>query len=204
MTDMLTTRRSLPSIDTEEKIFKNKFRVCLTPGVYNVLEDEGIIVEGFAGKSASFYTKDTIDDCLRDLIETRKVAVLNNPLYVEYAKLTSFMSRSEEILLLLDRQATFFITLYLKSESIFRTRVDKVIERLISGGFIDFWWSKILFRSQMHKKWKPAASNIFTLRHLQSAFCTLAIGYCISFLVFFCELMTKRKQTKNNPSFFIN
>ncbi|GFS99689.1 uncharacterized protein NPIL_672681 [Nephila pilipes] len=77
-----------------------------------------------------------------------------------------------------------------------RKRVDDVLHGIINGGLYEKWISEHAFRDTLHKRLEvkheePRLQLI--LEDLKMAFYALFIGYALSFLVFFAEiLITKR------------
>jgi len=71
-------------------------------------------------------------------------------------------------------------------------KYDQVLLALIQAGLIDWWWDHLKYAVSMEGARKfgspPGEYIVLTLKHLQSAFYFLLIGYALSVLLFLIEL----------------
>jgi len=85
--------------------------------------------------------------------------------------------------------------------------VNNVILRVMEAGLVDFWWSLIVerkkFTTYTDSEDAPIKYFVFSMSHLYVAFTFLALGHCVSFVVFVLEVlwkMTHVRKSKNTLS----
>jgi hypothetical protein len=73
-----------------------------------------------------------------------------------------------------------------------KPKYDQVLLALIEAGLIDWWWEHLKYAASMEGARKfgspPGEYIVLTLKHLQSAFYFLLIGYAMSVLLLFIEI----------------
>jgi hypothetical protein len=73
-----------------------------------------------------------------------------------------------------------------------KPKYDQVLRALIQAGLIDWWWEHLKYTASLEGARKfgspPGKYIVLTLKHLQSAFYFLLIGYAMSVLLLFIEL----------------
>jgi len=73
-----------------------------------------------------------------------------------------------------------------------KLKYDQVLLALIQAGLIDWWWEHLKYMASLEGARKfgspPGEYKVLTLKHLQSAFYFLLIGYAMSVLLFLIEL----------------
>jgi len=73
-----------------------------------------------------------------------------------------------------------------------KPKYDKVLLSLLQGGLVNWWWEELKYMASLEGARKfgspPGEFVVLTLKHLQSAFCFLLIGYAMSVLLLFVEL----------------
>jgi len=84
------------------------------------------------------------------------------------------------------------ITIHVPKGSPLKTTYDKVLLGLLQGGFVNLWWDHIKYTASLEGAGEfgspPGEYIVLTLKHLQSAFYFLFIGYAMSVILFFIEL----------------
>jgi FtsH-binding integral membrane protein len=95
-----------------------------------------------------------------------------------------------------DKISGYEITMYMqKGNPLFRP-VNDVILRLLEAGLVDFWWSMVVYLQKFSTEKEegvvaPITFFVFSLSHLYVAFTFLALGCCISGVVFILEIVYK-------------
>jgi hypothetical protein len=86
-----------------------------------------------------------------------------------------------------------------------KPKYDKVLLALLQAGLVNFWWEHVKYTATLEGARKfgspPGKYNVLTLKHLQSAFYFLLIGYAVSVLLLLIELSYhhhKRYELKMN------
>jgi hypothetical protein len=73
-----------------------------------------------------------------------------------------------------------------------KPKYDHILLALIQAGLIDWWWELLKYTASLEGARKfgssPGEYTALTLKHLQSAFYILLIGYVMSLLLFLIEL----------------
>jgi hypothetical protein len=73
-----------------------------------------------------------------------------------------------------------------------KPKYDKVLLALLQGGIVNWWLEQLKYTASLEGARKfgspPGEYIVLTLKHLQSAFYFLFIGYALSVLLFFIEL----------------
>jgi hypothetical protein len=91
-----------------------------------------------------------------------------------------------------DDFATNLITIHVSKGFPLKPKYDKVLHSLLQAGLVNWWWEQIKYTASLvgaRKFGSPLGEYIvLTMKHLQSAFYFLLIGYAMSVLLFFIEL----------------
>jgi len=73
-----------------------------------------------------------------------------------------------------------------------KPKYDKVLLALLQAGLVKWWWEQLKYTASLEGARKfgssPGELIVLTLKHLQSAFYFLLIGYALSVLLLFVEL----------------
>jgi hypothetical protein len=73
-----------------------------------------------------------------------------------------------------------------------KPKYDKVILALLQAGLVNWWWEDVKYTATVEGARKfgspPGEYIVLTLKHLQSAFYFLLIGYAMSVLLLLIEL----------------
>ena len=95
-----------------------------------------------------------------------------------------------------------------------KPKYDKVLLAFLEAGLVNWWWEQLKYTASLEGARKfgspPGEYIVLTLKHLQSAFYFLLIGYAMSVLFFLMELShhhhkryklkVKDTETENRPS----
>jgi hypothetical protein len=85
-----------------------------------------------------------------------------------------------------------FIVMHVPQGFPLKPKFDKVLLALLEAGLVNWWWEHLKYTAALEGARKfgspPGEYIVLTLKHLQSAFYFLLIGYSMSVLLFLIEL----------------
>jgi ionotropic kainate glutamate receptor 3/ionotropic kainate glutamate receptor 5 len=91
-----------------------------------------------------------------------------------------------------DDFAAGIVTMFVPKGFPFKARYDKVLSSLVQSGLVNFWWENLKYVTTLEKAGDfnppPGEYVALTMKHLQSAFYFLLLGYAISIMSFLLEL----------------
>jgi len=91
-----------------------------------------------------------------------------------------------------DDFASNLVTIHVPKGFPLKPKYDKVLLALLQAGLLNMWWEHLKYTVSLEGARKfgspPGEYIVLTLKHLQSAFYFLLIGYAMSVLLFFIEL----------------
>lgn len=148
-----------------------------------------------------------INDCLARVAFQRDSTVCVPRLYMEYVY-NSYVDADKQPLLYYFKESvvSFPITMYMTKGYPLKHRINELIARVISAGFITFWEKNIF-----EYKWKNASfiteensevveEKWLTIDHLEAVLFSLVIGHILAVVVFVLELVVYRRK-KNKIEF---
>jgi hypothetical protein len=84
------------------------------------------------------------------------------------------------------------ITIHVPKGFPLKPRYDQVLLFLLEAGLVDWWWENLMYMASLEGARKfgspPGEYVVLTLKHLQSVFYCLLMGYAMSALLFLIEL----------------
>jgi hypothetical protein len=84
------------------------------------------------------------------------------------------------------------LTVYVPKGFPLKPKYDQVLLALLQAGLVNMWWEDVKYTHPLEAARKfgspPGEYIVLTLKHLQSAFYFLLIGYALSILLLFIEL----------------
>jgi hypothetical protein len=84
------------------------------------------------------------------------------------------------------------IAVHVPKGFLLKPKYDKFLRALMQAGLLNLWWEHVKYTASLEGARKfgspPGVYNVLTLKHLQSAFYILLIGYAMSVLMLFIEL----------------
>jgi hypothetical protein len=91
-----------------------------------------------------------------------------------------------------DEFAFSLVTMHVPKGFPLKPKYDKVLLALLQAGLVKWWWEQLKYTASLEGARKFGSSRgeyiVLTLKHLQSAFYFLLIGYALSVLLLFVEL----------------
>jgi hypothetical protein len=127
-------------------------------------------------------------------VAERKLAFLYNKFPVEYNIALKYKDTNgvPSICKIKDDFASNLITIHVPKGFPLKAKYDKALLALLQAGLVNFWLEHVQYTASLEGATKfvssPAAYVVLTLKHLQSAFYFLMIGYAMSVLLLFIEL----------------
>jgi len=91
-----------------------------------------------------------------------------------------------------DEFAFSLVTIHVPKGFPLKPKYDKVLLALLQAGLVNLWWERLKYTASLEGARKfgspPGEFVVLTLKHFQSAFYFLLIGYAMSVLLLFIEL----------------
>lgn len=91
-----------------------------------------------------------------------------------------------------DNFATNLVTMFVPKGFPYKAWYDQVLLYLMQAGFVNFWWEELKYMATLQKagdfNLPPGEYIALTMKHLQSAFYFLLLGYVLSVTSFLLEL----------------
>jgi hypothetical protein len=156
-------------------------------------------------------------NCMLRYLEGERVVVMVTDLWAEYfASSVGRYDNGKKPLCTIDGVVfSMGLTMYLYKGHLLLDRFNVLIQRCLEAGLGQKYWSELTWNVSLNKSDKynsnetPSGSDmysVFTLIHLRIAFCLLAFGGALSFVVFLAELLSTRSQcvlnvTKNTRKY---
>lgn len=141
--------------------------------------------------------------CLSRVAFQRDAALCIPRLYVEYVN-NKYVDGNKQPLLYYFKESvvTYPITMYMTKGYPLKQRINELVERIISAGFITAWEQKVF-----DYKWKNATvlteesteepeEKWLTIYHLEAVLISLAIGHTFAALVFVLEIIVFKNKKR--------
>jgi hypothetical protein len=123
-----------------------------------------------------------------------KLAFLYNKFPVEYNIDLKYKGTNgvPSICKIKDDFAFNFVAIHVPKGFPLKPKYDQVLLALLQAGVVNFWWDHVQYTAYLDGARKygspPEEYVVLTLKHLQSAFYFLMIGYAMSVVLLFIEL----------------
>jgi len=127
-------------------------------------------------------------------VEKGTLALLFSMILVQYDIALDYMDADGKprICYIKDDFAFNLVTMFVPKGFPYKAWYDEVLLYLMQGGFVNFWWEELKYTATLQKAGDfnlPSGEYIaLTMKHLQSAFYFLFLGYALSVTSFLLEL----------------
>lgn len=143
------------------------------------------------------------EKCMLRVLQGQDVTTMVMDFYAEYFASTAGQRKIGKKPLCSTDKAVFTmgLTMYMSKGNILLQRFNVLIQRCLEAGLGDKYWSELKWNATIRKSDERIDDDdvssgnlmyfVFTVFHLRVAFCLLAFGNTLSFIVFLAELLSK-------------
>jgi hypothetical protein len=135
--------------------------------------------------------------CIRQIANNGQLCTISSQRISHYlASEMGIREASKYLCTLEENLMTIGLVYVLRNGSPFLNRLNVLIRRSQEGGFLDRYWTQLLWTTSLRSKMKVGDGEedlyfVFSLFHLSPAFCVLGFGYMLSSAVFLAEIFVK-------------
>jgi hypothetical protein len=146
-------------------------------------------------------------ECMKRIANDAQLCLISVPKISQYlATEIGIQDASKYLCSLEENVFTTGFTFLVSNGSPFLNRLNVLTRRSLEGGLLDQYWAELIWLVKLRSKDRVLDDNnemyfVFSLSHLNPAFCVLAFGCAVSSVVFVAEVIVKRipKIHNNRP-----